>query len=220
MYGSHEAELVSQVEETRRKLAETELEIEKYKEMLETEKVSNGQLVQWKAQNLKAVDNLKHELEAFKGIGDVNIAQLLAKLSERHTELDGLREDGRCFEELTEEKVRRPMREADAVRDGIGEVKQEKAGMLLALRAGEAAETARGVDVERMRVENVQLKRSNQLLMQEISALEAVKDKKASDVRHFMESTVAPPPPSIRASGKAPGFIVRPIVLPKAVFKL
>jgi hypothetical protein len=169
---------------------------------------------------LKTVDNLKHELEAFKGIGDVNIAALLTKLSDRHAELDVLREEGQHFEDLTDEQVRRPMKEADGIREDIFEVKQEKASMLLSLRAAEASEVARGVDVSRMRLENTQLKRSNQLLMQEIKALEAMKDKKAIDIRHFMESTVAPPPPSIRASGKAPGIIIRPIVLPKAIFKL
>jgi hypothetical protein len=220
MYESQESALESQLDVSHRKLSDTEIEIEKFKQALETEKTSNGQLVQWKAKHLKTVDNLRAQLDAFKGVGDVNIAELLQKLSEGQSTLDALSEECEQFDEKTEEEVRKPMKETDGFRDDILETRREKAELMIALRKVEGGEVVAGLDIDRIRLDNLKLKRANQLLLEEITALENAKDKKGCDVRHFMESTVAPPPPSIRSSGKAVGTIIRPIVLPKAIFKL
>jgi hypothetical protein len=219
-YESEEDIMETRITESSAALSELEIKIEKHKHEIEVEKESNGQGVQWKAKHLKTVDDLEKQLKKFSGIGDVNITRLLAELSERRSELDLLREEGAQFDKLTDDEVRRPMKVVEGVRGDIYDTRRAKAALLGTLREAEGIEAARGINTGRLLAENTGLKRTNQLLLDEITALESIKDRKASDVRHFMESTVAPPPPSIRSSAKAPGIIIRPLVLPKSLIKL
>ena len=58
--------------------------------------------------------------------------------------------------------------------------------------------------------ENAQMRKTNELLRRQIEELESIKNRKATDVKTYMEATVQPPPPSIRSAMKAPGIIIKP----------
>jgi uncharacterized phage infection (PIP) family protein YhgE len=217
---SHEVAMEKQITSTHQKLAEKELEIEKLKQQLKNEKQNNIQLVQWKARHLKQIDNLKKEIDELKGAGDVNITQLLQTLSDKHAELDVLREECAKFDELTEQEVRKPMKGIDGLRDRIYDVKRAKSSLLEVLLDRDDNESeVHTVDIVKLKLENARLTRRNQLLKDQIRHMESTKDKQSSDVRQFMETTIQPPPPSIRTV-KAPGIIIRPMVVNRSFPRL
>jgi hypothetical protein len=201
-------------------ISEQAVQAERLKSQLENEKATNSQLVHWKAKNLKTVDILKQQLSAFKGVGDVNIDTLLEKLCDRHAELDVLREEGNGFDQQVKEEVEDRMTEVDPLRAEITSTRCQKAELLTSMREKETDEEPPVLDIGSLRKENVKLKRANELLEEEIRDLENQKDRRACDVRRFMETTVAPPPASLRSSAKAPGIIIRPVLAPKAIGKL
>jgi chromosome segregation ATPase len=219
-YESSELAMEKELAATHRKLADREMEIEKLKQQLHNEKDNNIQLVHWKAKHLKQIENLKKEIDEFLGVGDVNITKLLAKLSDTHQELDELKEENEKFDVRTEEEVRKPMRNVDKMRGKIYTVKRAKSSLLEVLLGteGDVAETEESTIVK-LNAENAKLRKQNQLLLEQIWAMEATKDAKAADVRHYMEATIQPPLPSIRGAVKAPGIIIRPLVLNKCLAK-
>jgi DNA repair exonuclease SbcCD ATPase subunit len=211
-YESTESRLETQLAASRKRLAETEIEIERVKQQLEIEKANNRQLVTWKAKNLRTVDNLREQLEAFTSIGDANIAQLLQQLSARHTELDELREDAREFEELVRQDVHGQLGEASRVRDRIQRTRRAKSELREFLNAPRVGDIRHSYDLSEVKVENRQLRRENQALAEEVQKLEDQKDRRPAMVRGFMEATFAPPVPVIHSRAKPPGIIIRPLV--------
>jgi predicted outer membrane protein len=219
MYETADCALENQLIATHRKLADTELEIEKVKQQLDIEKTNNSQLVQWKAKNLKTVDNLKQQLKALAGIGDVNIAALLERLSERHAELDALREEGDEFDRIVKERVHGTMHQLGAVRGRIQATQRAKLVYLQTLCRQGVTALVQSIDLGQIKGENSQLRRSNLALEAEIQELESRKDRRPVAVRGFMEATIVPPPPSISSRVKAPGIVIRPVVLNKTPSK-
>jgi hypothetical protein len=211
-YESAESGVETQLVTSRKRLAETEIEIERVKQQLEIEKANNSQLVTWKAKNLRTVDMLREQLETFASIGDVNVAQLLQQLSARHAELDELMEDADEFEELVHQGVHRQLGELSRVRERIQSTRRAKSELLEFLNARPVDDIRHSYDLSEVKVDNRQLRRTNQALAEEIQNLENQKDRRPAMVRRFMEATVAPPVPVIRSRARPPGIIIRPLV--------
>jgi hypothetical protein len=210
-YESSEAAMEAQLAVTHRRLRETHVEIERLRQQLENEKLSNIQLVTWKAKNSKTIGELRTQIVAFAGIGDVNVGELIEKLTERHTVLDALRDEGDKFQQVVDDKVRKPVSRVERVRNKICETRSAKSVLLNRVR--QQVSEREPEDTREMRMENAQLRRLNRMLEAEIKELELQKDQRSVDVRHFMEATVGPPPPAKRSNQKAPGIIIRPLPL-------
>jgi hypothetical protein len=129
-YESQDTAMELQLKNTHQKLSDMEIEIEQCKQQREAEKANNSQLVFWKVKHFKQVDELKQRLDMFKGIGDVNIAELFEKLSDRDGQLDILRGDRESFEEQAEMHVRTPMKMIDQMRGRIFKTKRAKSALL------------------------------------------------------------------------------------------
>jgi hypothetical protein len=216
---AQDAAMEAQLRKTHQRLSATEIEIEGCKHQLEVEKGTNSQLVFWKAKHFKAIDHLKARLEQFKGIGDVNISELLQKLSERHSELDVLRGEGDVFDQQTEAEVRAPIKVVDQMRGKIFQTRRAKSAFLATVLDDAGIIPMRGPELVQLSRENLQLRGANRLLAEEVQQLENSKDKRACEVRQFMEATVAPPPAVRRTTTKVPGIIIRPMVIPKVPSK-
>jgi hypothetical protein len=201
----------AQLAATHRRLRETHVEIERLRQQLENEKLSNIQLVTWKAKNSKTIGELRTQIVAFAEVGDVNIGQLIEQLTERHTVLDALRDEGDKFQQVVDDKVRKPVSRVERVRNKICETRGAKSALLNRVR--QQVREREPEDTREIRMENAQLRRLNRMMEAEIKELELQKDQRSVDVRHFMEATVGPPPPAKRSNQKAPGIIIRPLPL-------
>ena len=214
-YESQEEAREKQLAVTHKRLSDTEIEIERLKQQLDNEKLANSQLVHWKAKNLKTVENLKAEIAQIRNVSDVNIDNLLEKMRAKQEELDELRKEGEELDKQTEEFIRRPMRQVDKIRTQVMQTRVAKSSLVETMRSlGDEDEVmARSQHAAALISENAQMRKTNELLRKQIEELESVKDKKATDVRTYMETTVQPPPPSIRSTMKAPGIIIKPKML-------
>jgi hypothetical protein len=209
-YETSEQAMEAQIAATHRKLSGTELEIERLKQQLETEKLGNNQLVHWKAKNLKTVDGLLQQLKRFTHLDDANITELLEKLADRHAELDVLREEGDEFDRVLQQQVRNPMNQVDNLRERIIGTRSAKSRIARSLKDTEKEEPTPEFDIAKLRNQNAKLKRSNQLLETEISDLEAQKAAKCLDVKSFMEQVVVPPIHVVRSPTRSRGAIIKP----------
>jgi hypothetical protein len=216
-YETSEHAMEAQIAVTHRKLSETEVEIEKVKQQLETEKLSNNQLVHWKAKNLKTVDNLLQQLQRFAQVGDVNVTELLEKLADRHAELDVLRGEGNEFDKVVRQQVKDPMNQVDDLRERILGTRSAKSRIARSMKGTEGEQATLEFNIAKLRNQNTKLMRSNQLLEIEISDLEAQKAAKCLDVKSFMEQVVVPPVLAVRSPTRSRGLIVRPHLPPKPV---
>ena len=174
-YETLEVQMEKQLEATYRRLEDTEIEIEQLKQQLDTEKLSNIQLVHWKAKNLKTVDNLKAELTKFKNMRDINIGELRKTIEERQEELSALRAEGDDLARKIGEIVSGPQKEICKVLDQIQDTRVAKAELMQTLRETNGFEleraSARSPDLERFTAENTRLRHLNELLRQQIDEL-------------------------------------------------
>lgn len=218
-YEAQEAQTEKQLVLTHQRLTDTEIEIERNKQLLENEKMSNIQLVHWKAKNTKTIENLKKQLTNFKGIGDVNIDNLLQKLSERQDILDVLLEDSNQLDNQCEQQIRKPMRKVERVRTAIGRTRCAKSALLTTRSRqiqDEPHSAPQGDRSRKLLEENKQLKHVNEILRRRVAEAENNKIKQASDTKNFMETTFMPQPTK-RGLAKTPGAIIRPLVpVPRA----
>jgi hypothetical protein len=75
----HEKQMLETLQESYRKLAGSEIEIEKLKQQLENEKQSTIQLVHWKAMNVKKEDKLEADLKKVESAGKIDVGRLLSR---------------------------------------------------------------------------------------------------------------------------------------------
>lgn len=212
-YETQEMSMLKQLDETRIRLADTEIEVEKLKKQLENEKVNNIQLVHWKAKNFKAVDELKQKISEIKNVSDVNIDQLLAKMQERQEKLDALIAETNVIEKDFNEQVREPMKEIDRLRSEVQKTKMARLDLIAAMPNDDEIDEmiAQNNSYQAILDENAQLRHNNLLLKSQVEELEAKKEKKPKDAKNFMERTTQPAPPTLR-SQKMPGIIIKPTV--------
>ena len=220
-YETQELTMRSQLDEAQKRFAATEIEVERLKQQLENEKTTNSQLVHWKAINSKSVDELKKKILSIKNVGDVNIDRLLEKLQERQQELDVLREENNEMNKNIEETVRKPMKDIDKLRNELIKTRAEKSEMILSLKNDEDfnERLEREMKDQSILDENVRLKNSNKLLKMQIEEIESLKEKKARDVKSFMEKTTQPAPPALRNTSKL-GTIVKPNVMGRSLSRI
>ncbi|OHS97259.1 hypothetical protein TRFO_09520 [Tritrichomonas foetus] len=221
-YETQEATMIKQLDESRKRLTDTEIEVEKLKQQLENEKMNNSQLVHWKAKNLKTIETLKEQISSLKKVGDVNIDDLLEKLQSRQSELDKLRIESDELDKSIEDAVRKPMKEVERLRNEVLKTRAERSEMIMTLKndKGFDERMEKELSIQAIFDENAQLKHSNQLLKAQIEEIESRKEKKARDVKSYMERTTQPPPPTLRSVTKVPGTIIKPSVMGRSLSRI
>jgi tRNA U34 5-carboxymethylaminomethyl modifying enzyme MnmG/GidA len=201
---SVEEELRNDLETMRTKLHNALIEGETLKQALDTEKQNNVQLVHYKVKNMDRVEALKKDVALYDTFGDVNVTELLRTLEIKHAELEELRNNNDQLEKATEEGVRIPAKQIGAIRRKIQKMKKAS--------VNPEEEVIDKIDFKRVIAENEQIKRINELMKVELVRMEEVKEKKACDVREYMESTCTAPPPMVRPGVKASGIIIKPMM--------
>jgi len=221
----HHTLLSSQLYNVHIKLSSTESEIDSLKLQLENERMSNIQLVHWKAKNLKMIDELNRKISQFEN-SSYDVDKLVMKLENAQQELDELRAQTEYLEQCVDDTIRRPMSQIDEIKEKMIETRVAKAAMYrehtnprfeLSLDMKESF-------VQKLSEENIQLRLKNEELQNKISDLEKEKQKRSSSTRDFMESV-----PQSRAvsklkttSQKSPksGTIIRPSIPSRSVSRI
>ncbi|OHT10147.1 hypothetical protein TRFO_20703 [Tritrichomonas foetus] len=197
----HEKITEEKLYQTHQRLSDSKLEIEKLKKQLENAKMSNIQLVHWKAKNLKTIDGIKKQLLDFKGVGDVNIDKLMTWIEDGQNELDELRDFSEKLEETREATVNVSIRKVEKIRTAVRQTKFAQAKMLET--ANEAMfieeQSQREEMVQKLSDENIELRHKNETLLEKIRDLENQKAAKSERARILMEETLHSRKPSLRA---------------------
>lgn len=204
------------------KLSDSRGEIGQLKAMLDNERMSNVQLIHWKAKHSKVVEELQQQIAACGNVGDFNIDQLVKQLNAAHTELDELREVGEKLEAETEEFVRKPMRTAENVRK---EIQQARMTGALTREMVEAetmlqAKTSKETFLQTLIEENRQIKENNEATRAKIEELELAKQRKSVYTRALMDDALRVKAPSLRAKTRFSGKILKPAVVSRSVTRI
>lgn len=222
--------MMEQLIDTSRRLANLEIEIEKVKQQLENEKMSNIQLVHWKAKNERKADDLKNEIAKFDNMGDVNIDELLQKLEAKTTELEDLRRESDEIEMRAESDIRKPMKDIQKMREQIRDQRISRGIMLRTsnsvlsqeARDWQADMKNRELATSSVSQENIKLKKENELLKIQIERYEADKDGRSVEQKKQMEATLrfnGTKSSMARAASKI-SPITKPSLPPRSISKL
>ena len=212
-YETLEAAMEKQLESAYKRLEDTEIEIELLKQQLDTEKMSNIQLVQWKAKNIKTIDTLQEALSKFKHMGDVNIGELKRTLDEKQAELAVLEEEGEEMNRQFEAITSPPHKEINRTLTKIQESRMAKSSLVQTLRSttSESSELDfSSPTIDHITAENTRLKHMNELMRQQIASMSLFKERKPPEVQVFMEASTQPPSPLKNLSPK-PAGIFKPV---------
>lgn len=206
--------------EKHQQLSDIRIDIEKYKGQLENAKMSNIQLVHWKAKHSKTIEGLKREIDEFKGVGDININNLLKKLDAAQTELDELKEFGDQFESSLETTIITPIRKVERARTAVKKSRIQLAkniesrnfdSLSFSINKNEEA-------MKRLQNENKELKTQNETLLKKVQEMEEQKNSKSEATRLLMEEALKSKRQNMRPKSKMGKRIVRPgIATPKAI---
>jgi hypothetical protein len=191
--------------------------INKLKTRLENEKMGNIQLVHWKANNLKTIDEMDRQLAIVSSAEDVNIDLLLKRLLAAHTELDGLLDYSAKFNEVADENIRQPIAEVATMWNEILDATKRESFSRNARTTTafeRQKERKRIAFEEKLRNENMELQQQNEELRSQIAALESEKLKKSVQVKAVMEETLMNRGITMRARTRLAGKILRPITGP------
>ena len=225
MYEENGQQMENQLRDTHRRLADLEITIEKLKQQLENEKMTNIQLVHWKAKNEHKVEDLKKEISQFEDTGDVNIDDLLSQIQSKQKILDKLREENQKLEDEADEKIRKPLQEVGKLKDTIRDIRISKQDLvartqsvLLSSKQSEQ-DQKRDVAAQLLSQENIKLKHDNELLRAQIEKLTGEKLKKSVDQKRLMESTIKGRSQLARANTRL-GTITKPFLPPRSSSKI
>ena len=221
-YETLEGAMEKQLEGAYKRLEDTEIEIEQLKQQLDVEKASNIQLVQWKAKNIKIIDNLKNELAKFKNMRDINIGELKNALDARQAELAVLQEEGEELNRQFQATIAAPQREISRTLGRIQESRMAKSSLMQTLRSTSSEPTDPDIaspTLEKLSSENTRLKHMNELMKQQIASMSLVKERKPPEVRLYMEASTQPPSPLKNMTAK-PAGIFKPAVPPRSRSRL
>ncbi|EAY06950.1 hypothetical protein TVAG_099900 [Trichomonas vaginalis G3] len=222
--------MTQQLIETGRRLADLEIEIEKVKQQLENEKMSNIQLVHWKAKNERKADELKTEIAKFDDVGDVNIDELLAKLEAKESELEQLRRESDEIEEKAENEIRKPMKDISKLREQIRDARISRGVMLRTSNSvlsqeakdWEADMRNRELATSSVSQENQKLKKENELLKIQIERYQSDKDGRSVEQKKQMEATLKfnGAKSSLAKAASKVKPITKPVLPPRSISKL
>lgn len=224
-YETQEISMLKQLDDCRKRLTDTEIEVERLKQQLENEKMNNIQLVHWKAKNLKTVDELKSQLSRFKISGDVNVDDVIEQLQVKQAQLDALKEETDEIEKNFNEEVRAPMKEVERLRQEVQKTRAKRCELFTTMKNegdfnGEFDEKLeKEANIQSILNENAQLKHANLILKKQIEELEFKKEKKARETKTLLDKTQQTQQIT-RPSIKAPVQIIKPAVLGRSLSRI
>lgn len=110
---------LSDLKASYQKLADSEIEIERTRQMLDNEKQNTIQLVHWKATNQKREVELEDQLKKFEGVDDINVGDLVKKVNKAKETLEKLKKDTENLDIIHERDIKRPMTTIERTRKKI-----------------------------------------------------------------------------------------------------
>jgi len=210
-------ELQKQLKNATTLLFNTEIQIEKLKSSLENEKMSNIQLVHWKAKNESTITQLKDKIQQLDHFGDNNIDELLQKLLASQEELDKITEETDYISQQMEDSIRKPMGIVDKMRHSLTQMKTEQLASIeraTSRKINEEKPFDSDLQKQSLIEENNRLKAENALMKEHIESILKQKKNKDNDQIQFMENANKPKSPLMKTLTKS-GTIIKPFIIPK-----
>ena len=210
-----EEKLETDLYNVHQKLCETELTIQKLKQMLENEKMSNIQLVHWKAKNMKVVEELNRQIKQFTDQSEIDIDALTERLEEAQAELEQLRKETDALEIEANKTVRKTISQIGQIRESKA---RSKSSMSITLR-----NTVQRPDIDfdlvaqRLSEDNIALKQENDYLRKQIAELEKNKKNRSPSTIQAMEEVTKPRVHSRMRSTMKKTPIIKPTVILKSM---
>jgi len=190
-----QSSMQAQLQNAYRSLTDAEINIEKTKHLIESEKKSTIQLVHWKAMNSKRETQLEKEIKALENIENTNIGELLEKIERSTSILNRLTEETSFIDEVAERTIKTPMKEAENIRNRITSSRLQRQSVL---RSHTASRAESGMEISSSLInsyieENEQIKSRNLSLKQEIRSLEIAQGALPRDVITVMSDVTSSP---------------------------
>ncbi|EAX98088.1 hypothetical protein TVAG_415120 [Trichomonas vaginalis G3] len=197
------------------RLCETELEISKLSQQLDNEKMSNIQLVHWKAKNMKVVEKMNKKIKSFNDDSGIDIDSLVEKLDAATEELESLREETDSLEKEADVTVRRTISSLNTKRT------QKKQMMAQSMRGIQSQSIKPEYNLEeiaqRLSDDNIRLRQENEDLAKQIEELESQKASKPQEVLQMMENVTKQRSMSRLSSQAKKKTIVKPNFTSKTI---
>ena len=187
-----QSSMQAQLQNAYRSLTDAEINIEKTKHLIESEKKSTIQLVHWKAMNSKREAQLEKEIKALENI---EIGELLENIERSTSILNRLTEETSFIDEVAERTIKTPMKEAENIRNRITSSRLQRQSVL---RSHTASRAESGMEISSSLIssyneENEQIKSRNLSLKQEIRSLEIAQGSLPRDVITVMSDVTSSP---------------------------
>ena len=189
-YESHVQSMERNLDSLRNKLSNSENEMEKVRQRLNNEKESNIMFVQWKATNVKILEELRSKMNSLRKTAGFSIGDMLNKLNEAHNELNELYQESNS---LDTSFINETMYQSMRTRTASKNTRIEKISPIQMLKSIETQDHKKQEEANSALEENRILKRQNELLKLKILQAEQQKLKKPNEMVKFMEKTVKPP---------------------------
>lgn len=184
-------------------MSDYRLEIDKLKTELENQKMSNLQLVHYKANHLKTIDELKRQLDKYQGVGDVNINRLLNQLMEKEDELEQLRAVGDDLDSQFETSIKGSLKRVEQVRTAVAKSRSQRSRLMhSAMESREEMQTRDQYAkyIQQITKINADIQKQNDDLKQKIEDLEKQKSGKSEGAQLLMRETLHSKSPALRAN--------------------
>lgn len=197
------------------RLCETELEISRLSQQLDSEKMSNIQLVHWKAKNMKVVEEMNKKIKEFNDDSGINIDELVDKLDAAQEELEHLREETDSLELEADNTVRRTI---SSLNEKRAQKKQALAQSMRGLQS-QAIKPEYNLEeiAQRLSDDNIRLRMENEELEKQIAELEEQKASKPQEILQMMENVTKQRSQSRISSQTKKKAIFKPTPSPKTL---
>lgn len=174
-FEAYQTNMKSELQKAYKRLADSGIEIEKLKQILDNEKQSTIQLVHWKAINSKREVELDQDIKKYEALESSNIDDLLDKIKRAESELQELKSETEPMEEYAEDNIRRPMTVIEKFRKKIASTIIEKSSIIQQRSRSQVSPREKDdIDayIAAIREENKQIGARNASLQNQIEQLE------------------------------------------------
>lgn len=158
-------------------LAAFQIETVKLKQQIENERLSNIQLIHWKATNVNTVENLQSKINQIEMVPGVNYQSLIQQLEDAQAEVESLRGTSEAFDHRVEIEIKYPQVQTKLVRAKTSRLRQEY-DPFVQVNNQELLQKQymKELFVQQLSEENIQLKNQKQFLETQIQQIELEKE--------------------------------------------
>lgn len=193
------------------KLAGFQTDTEKLKLQIDNTRLTNIQLLHWKAENKIKLESLQGKLHELESVPGANYTILIKKIEDAQTEVEFLRTDYQNMEETLDNEIFQPQMEAQFIRSQANQIRREYDPRAIAAeRELLQKEYLQKIRAEEATEENIQLKSRKAYLEAQIQEFEIEKLNQSVKTQELMEGSGNPKPFSIKYPSRGATRIIKP----------